>query len=205
MQNTIHINHSKELQFIKKCLLYYFFAPLSAVIFCILFIAFSGMKASQVTSLFVSQHPFAYLFLLAFLLCALGFIAGAIGFYQLSKLSRNLYIFECFTFSFVVVALCSLLGYLLPSQKNTLSLIGNALSIFYLYRLYRELSFCTKEKNFFVGFRLLLFSMMLALVGVLVGQFLSMALLAIAMVLMSIALILLGRSFLHFSQVYLKQ
>ncbi|AFI04017.1 hypothetical protein [Helicobacter cetorum] len=202
--NIIHLQKSKELQFIKKCLLYYFFAPLSAIIACILFITLSGLKTSQITPLFISQHPSIYFFLLAFLLCILGFVAGAIGFYQLSKLSRNLQLFEYFTFSFVALTLCSLLGYLLPNQKNTLSLMGNAFSIFYLYKLYRELSLCTKERYFFVGFRLFLFAMFLALIGVLMGQTLSIAFLMVAMLLISVALILLGRAFLHFSQVCLK-
>ncbi|AFI06211.1 hypothetical protein [Helicobacter cetorum] len=204
MQNTIHINHSKELQLVKKCLLYYFFAPLSGVILCAVLIALKGAIVFQVSTQFVNKDFLTYAILLALFLCVLGFIAGAIGFYQLAKITHNLCLFENFVFSFLAIALCSLLGYFLPNAKNTLSLIGNGVSIFYLYKLYRELSLCTQDKHFFMGFRLLLFSLMLAFLGILLHSSLNVIFLMVAMVLMCVALTFLGRAFLKFSQVSFK-
>ncbi|MFT2775106.1 hypothetical protein ACMWQQ_03635, partial [Helicobacter pylori] len=91
MQNIIHIHQNKELQFIKKCLLCYFFAPLCGAILLVLFLVSSGAKSFQVSNLFNNQ--LAYIVLLSLFLCALGFIAGAIGFYRLSKITRHLSFF----------------------------------------------------------------------------------------------------------------
>ncbi|MGL2437872.1 hypothetical protein ACOWL5_03155 [Helicobacter pylori] len=201
MKNVIHIHQNKELQFIKKCLLGYFFAPLCGAILLVFSIALSGAKPLQVSNLFNSQS--AYIVLLSLFLCAIGFIAGAVGFYRLSKITRHLGFFENFAFSFLAVILCALLGYLIPNANNALSLIGNGISVFYLYKLYRELSLYTQERFFLSGFRLLLFSFMLALLGVL-AQALVIIFLTIAVILMCVALSFLGRAFLNFSQVFLK-
>ncbi|WQY73121.1 hypothetical protein E5L55_02140 [Helicobacter pylori] len=206
MKNVIHIHQNKELQFIKKCLLCYFFAPLCGAILLVFSIALSGAKPLQVSNLFNSQS--AYIVLLSLFLCALGFIVGAVGFYKLSKITRHLSFFENFAFSFLAVILCALLSYFVPNASNALSLIGNGVSIFYLHKLYRELSLYTQERFFLSGFRLLLFSFMLALLGILVQAlviiFLTIAFLTIAVVLMCVALSFLGRAFLNFSQVFLK-
>ncbi|WRE19622.1 hypothetical protein KVC67_02320 [Helicobacter pylori] len=202
MQNIIHIHQNKELQFIKKCLLGYFFAPLCGAILLVLFLISSGAKSFQISNLFNNQLAYIVL-LLSLFLCALGFIAGAIGFYRLSKITRHLSFFENFAFSFLAVILCALLSYLVPNASNALSLIGNGVSIFYLHKLYRELSLYTQERFFLSGFRLLLFSFMLALLGILV-QALVIIFLTIAVILMCVALGFLGRAFLNFSQVFLK-
>ncbi|WRB39387.1 hypothetical protein KVL30_02285 [Helicobacter pylori] len=202
MQNIIHIHQNKELQFIKKCLLGYFFAPLCGAILLVLFLVSSGVKSFQISNLFNNQLAYIVL-LLSLFLCAIGFIAGAIGFYRLSKITRHLSFFENFAFSFLAVILCALLSYLIPNASNALSLIGNGVSIFYLHKLYRELSLYTQERFFLSGFRLLLFSFMLALLGILV-QALVIIFLTIAVVLMCVALGFLARAFLNFSQVFLK-
>ncbi|WQX64186.1 hypothetical protein KVK56_02245 [Helicobacter pylori] len=202
MKNIIHIHQNKELQFIKKCLLGYFFAPLCGAILLVLFIVSSGAKSFQISNLFNNQLAYIVL-LLSLFLCAIGFIAGAIGFYRLSKITCHLGFFENFAFSFLAVILCALLGYLVPNASNALSLIGNGISIFYLHKLYRELSLYTQERFFLSGFRLLLFSFMLALLGVL-AQALVIIFLTIAVILMCVALSFLGRAFLNFSQVFLK-
>ncbi|WQR75127.1 hypothetical protein KVC69_02350 [Helicobacter pylori] len=202
MQNIIHIHQNKELQFIKKCLLGYFFAPLCGAILLVLFLVSSGAKSFQISNLFNNQLAYIVL-LLSLFLCALGFIVGAIGFYRLSKITRHLSFFENFAFSFLAVILCALLSYLVPNASNALSLIGNGVSIFYLHKLYRELSLYTQERFFLSGFRLLLFSFMLALLGVLV-QALVIIFLTTAVILMCVALGFLGRAFLNFSQVFLK-
>ncbi|WRC34073.1 hypothetical protein E5L20_04975 [Helicobacter pylori] len=201
MQNIIHIHQNKELQFIKKCLLCYFFAPLCGAILLVLFLVSSGVKSFQVSNLFSNQ--LTYIVLLSLFLCALGFIAGAIGFYRLSKITRHLSFFENFAFSFLALISCALLSYLIPNASNALSLIGNGVSIFYLYKLYRELSLYTQERFFLSGFRLLLFSFMIALLGVL-AQALGVIFLGVAVILMCVALSFLGRAFLNFSQVFLK-
>ncbi|MGN8502793.1 hypothetical protein ACR9L4_01545 [Helicobacter pylori] len=202
MKNIIHIHQNKELQFVKKCLLGYFFAPLCGAILLVLFLVSSGAKSFQISNLFNNQLAYIVL-LLSLFLCALGFIAGAIGFYRLSKITRHLSFFENFAFSFLAVILCALLSYLIPNASNALSLIGNGVSIFYLHKLYRELSLYTQERFFLSGFRLLLFSFMLALLGVLV-QALVIIFLTIAVILMCVALGFLARAFLNFSQVFLK-
>ncbi|MDO7811240.1 hypothetical protein KVC06_02060 [Helicobacter pylori] len=202
MKNIIHIHQNKELQFVKKCLLGYFFAPLCGAILLVLFLVSSGAKSFQISNLFNNQLAYIVL-LLSLFLCALGFIAGAIGFYRLSKITRHLSFFENFAFSFLAVILCALLSYLVPNASNALSLIGNGVSIFYLHKLYRELSLYTQERFFLSGFRLLLFSFMLALLGVLV-QALVIIFLTIAVILMCVALGFLARAFLNFSQVFLK-
>ncbi|RVY75090.1 hypothetical protein [Helicobacter pylori] len=202
MKNIIHIHQNKELQFIKKCLLGYFFAPLCGAILLVLFLVSSGAKSFQISNLFNNQLAYIVL-LLSLFLCVLGFIAGAIGFYRLSKITRHLSFFENFAFSFLAVILCALLSYLVPNASNALSLIGNGVSIFYLHKLYRELSLYTQERFFLSGFRLLLFSFMLALLGVLV-QALVIIFLTTAVILMCVALGFLGRAFLNFSQVFLK-
>ncbi|WQV01440.1 hypothetical protein KVK53_02275 [Helicobacter pylori] len=201
MQNIIHIHHSKELQFIKKCLLGYFFAPLCGAMLLVLCLALSGPKSLQISNLFSDQ--LAYIVLLSLFLCVLGFIVGAVGFYRLSKITRHLSFFENFAFSFLAVILCALLSYLIPNTSNALSLIGNGVSIFYLHKLYRELSLHTQEKFFLSGFRLLLFSLILALLGILTHA-LGIIFLTIAVILMCVALSFLGRAFLNFSQVSLK-
>lgn len=202
MKNIIHIHQNKELQFIKKCLLGYFFAPLCGAILLVLFLVSSGAKSFQISNLFNNQLAYIVL-LLSLFLCALGFIAGAIGFYRLSKITRHLSFFENFAFSFLAVILCAILSYLVPNASNALSLIGNGVSIFYLHKLYRELSLYTQERFFLSGFRLLLFSFMLALLGILV-QALVIIFLTTAVILMCVALGFLGRAFLNFSQVFLK-
>ncbi|PDX36997.1 hypothetical protein [Helicobacter pylori] len=202
MKNIIHIHQNKELQFIKKCLLGYFFAPLCGAILLVLFLVSSGAKSFHISNLFNNQLAYIVL-LLSLFLCAIGFIAGAIGFYRLSKITRHLSFFENFAFSFLAVILCALLSYLIPNASNALSLIGNGVSIFYLHKLYRELSLYTQERFFLSGFRLLLFSFMLALLGVLV-QALVIIFLTIAVILMCVALGFLARAFLNFSQVFLK-
>ncbi|WQX98785.1 hypothetical protein KVJ77_02485 [Helicobacter pylori] len=202
MQNIIHIHQNKELQFIKKCLLGYFFAPLCGAVLLVLFLVSSGAKSFQISNLFNNQLAYIVL-LLSLFLCALGFIAGAIGFYRLSKITRHLSFFENFAFSFLALILCALLSYFVPNASNALSLIGNGVSIFYLHKLYRELSLYTKERFFLSGFRLLLFSFMLALLGILV-QALVIIFLTTAVILMCVALGFLGRAFLNFSQVFLK-
>ncbi|GAA8492500.1 hypothetical protein HpDR55_00230 [Helicobacter pylori] len=202
MKNIIHIHQNKELQFIKKCLLGYFFAPLCGAILLVLFLVSSGAKSFQISNLFNNQLAYIVL-LLSLFLCVLGFIAGAIGFYRLSKITRHLSFFENFAFSFLALILCALLSYLVPNASNALSLIGNGVSVFYLYKLYRELSLYTQERFFLSGFRLLLFSFMLALLGILV-QALVIIFLTIAVILMCVALGFLGRAFLNFSQVFLK-
>ncbi|WP_033759207.1 hypothetical protein [Helicobacter pylori] len=202
MKNIIHIHQNKELQFIKKCLLGYFFAPLCGAILLVFSIALSGAKPLQVSNLFNSQSAYIVL-LLSLFLCAIGFIAGAIGFYKLSKITRHLSFFENFAFSFLAVILCALLSYFIPNASNALSLIGNGVSIFYLHKLYRELSLHTQEKFFLSGFRLLLFSLILALLGILTHA-LGIIFLTIAVILMCVALSFLGRAFLNFSQVSLK-
>ncbi len=201
LQNIIHIHHSKELQFIKKCLLGYFFAPLCGAMLLVLYLALSGPKSLPISNLFSDQ--LAYIVLLSLFLCALGFIVGAVGFYRLSKITRHLSFFENFAFSFLAVILCTLLSYLIPNVSNALSLIGNGVSIFYLHKLYRELSLHTQEKFFLSGFRLLLFSLILALLGILTHA-LGIIFLTIAVILMCVALSFLGRAFLNFSQVSLK-
>ncbi|WQV43388.1 hypothetical protein KVM04_02105 [Helicobacter pylori] len=201
MKNVIHIHQNKELRFVKKCLLGYFFAPLCGALLLVFSIALSGAKPLQVSNLFNSQS--AYIVLLSLFLCALGFIVGAVGFYRLSKITHYLGFFENFAFSFLAVILCALLGYLIPNASNALSLIGNGVSVFYLYKLYRELSLYTQERFFLSGFRLLLFSFMIALLGVLV-QSLGVIFLGVAVILMCVALSFLGRAFLNFSQVFLK-
>ncbi|PDW23530.1 hypothetical protein [Helicobacter pylori] len=201
MQNIIHIHQNKELRFIKKCLLGYFFAPLCGAILLVLFLVSNGAKSFQISNLFNNQ--LAYIVLLSLFLCALGFIVGAVGFYRLSKITCHLGFFENFAFSFLAVILCALLGYLIPNASNALSLIGNGVSIFYLHKLYRELSLYTQERFFLSGFRLLLFSFMLALLGVLV-QALGVIFLGVAVILMCVALGFLARAFLNFSQVFLK-
>ncbi|WP_187855545.1 hypothetical protein [Helicobacter pylori] len=201
MKNIIHIHQNKELQFVKKCLLGYFFAPLCGAVLLVLFLVSSGAKPIQISNLFNSQS--AYIVLLSLFLCALGFIVGAVGFYRLSKITRHLGFFENFAFSFLAVILCAILGYLIPNANSTLSLIGNGVSIFYLHKLYRELSLYTQERFFLSGFRLLLFSFMIALLGVLV-QALGVIFLGVAVILMCVALSFLGRAFLNFSQVFLK-
>ncbi|GAA7143235.1 hypothetical protein BD0045_00220 [Helicobacter pylori] len=202
LKNIIHIQQNKELQFIKKCLLGYFFAPLCGAILLVLFLVSSGAKSFHISNLFNNQLAYIVL-LLSLFLCALGFIAGAIGFYRLSKITRHLSFFENFAFSFLAVILCALLSYLVPNASNALSLIGNGVSIFYLHKLYRELSLYTQERFFLSGFRLLLFSFMLALLGILV-QALVIIFLTIAVILMCVALGFLARAFLNFSQVFLK-
>ncbi|WP_241893604.1 SDR family oxidoreductase, partial [Helicobacter pylori] len=82
----------KELQFIKKCLLGYFFAPLCGAVLLVLFLVSSGAKSFQISNLFNNQ--LAYIVLLSLFLCAIGFIAGAIGFYRLSKITHHLSFFE---------------------------------------------------------------------------------------------------------------
>ncbi len=201
LQNIIHIHHSKELQFIKKCLLGYFFAPLCGAILLVLCLALSGPKSLPISNLFSDQ--LAYIVLLSLFLCALGFIVGAVGFYRLSKITRHLSFFENFAFSFLAVILCALLSYFIPNASNALSLIGNGVSIFYLHKLYRELSLYTQERFFLSGFRLLLFSLILALLGILTHA-LGTIFLTIAVILMCVALGFLGRAFLNFSQVSLK-
>ncbi|MGL2370266.1 hypothetical protein ACOWLM_01000 [Helicobacter pylori] len=201
MKSVIHIHQNKELRFVKKCLLGYFFAPLCGALLLVFSIALSGAKPLQVSNLFNSQS--AYTVLLSLFLCALGFIVGAVGFYRLSKITRHLGFFENFAFSFLAVILCALLGYLIPNASNALSLIGNGVSIFYLHKLYRELSLYTQERFFLSGFRLLLFSFMIALLGILV-QALGVIFLGVAVILMCVALSFLGRAFLNFSQVFLK-
>ncbi|PDW41997.1 hypothetical protein BB424_00120 [Helicobacter pylori] len=202
MKNIIHIHQNKELQFVKKCLLGYFFAPLCGAILLVLFLVSSGAKSFHISNLFNNQLAYIVL-LLSLFLCALGFIAGAIGFYRLSKITRHLSFFENFAFSFLAVILCALLSYLVPNASNALSLIGNGVSIFYLHKLYRELSLYTQERFFLSGFRLLLFSFMLALLGILV-QALVIIFLTTAVILMCVALGFLARAFLNFSQVFLK-
>lgn len=202
LKNIIHIHQNKELQFIKKCLLGYFFAPLCGAVLLVLFLVSSGAKSFHISNLFNNQLAYIVL-LLSLFLCALGFIAGAIGFYRLSKITRHLSFFENFAFNFLALILCALLSYLVPNASNALSLIGNGVSIFYLHKLYRELSLYTQERFFLSGFRLLLFSFMLALLGVLV-QALVIIFLTIAVILMCVALGFLGRAFLNFSQVFLK-
>ncbi|GAA7682030.1 hypothetical protein BON254_02200 [Helicobacter pylori] len=202
LKNVIHIHQNKELQFVKKCLLGYFFAPLCGAILLVLFLVSSGAKSFQISNLFNNQLAYIVL-LLSLFLCALGFIAGAIGFYRLSKITRHLSFFENFAFSFLAVILCALLSYFIPNASNALSLIGNGVSVFYLHKLYRELSLYTQERFFLSGFRLLLFSFMLALLGILV-QALVIIFLTIAVILMCVALSFLGRAFLNFSQVFLK-
>ncbi|WP_187831021.1 hypothetical protein [Helicobacter pylori] len=202
MKNVIHIHQNKELQFIKKCLLGYFFAPLCGAVLLVLFLVSSGAKSFHISNLFNNQLAYIVL-LLSLFLCALGFIAGAIGFYRLSKITRHLSFFENFAFSFLAVILCAILSYLVPNASNALSLIGNGVSIFYLHKLYRELSLYTQERFFLSGFRLLLFSFMLALLGILV-QALVIIFLTIAVILMCVALGFLARAFLNFSQVFLK-
>ncbi|WQX69992.1 hypothetical protein KVM75_02090 [Helicobacter pylori] len=204
MKSVIHIHQNKELRFVKKCLLGYFFAPLCGAILLVLFLVSSGAKSFQISNLFNNQLAYIVL-LLSLFLCAIGFIAGAIGFYRLSKITRHLSFFENFAFSFLAVILCALLSYLVPNASNALSLIGigNGVSIFYLHKLYRELSLYTQERFFLSGFRLLLFSFMLALLGVLV-QALVIIFLTIAVILMCVALGFLARAFLNFSQVFLK-
>ncbi|WQT28197.1 hypothetical protein E5A80_02115 [Helicobacter pylori] len=202
MKNIIHIHQNKELQFIKKCLLGYFFAPLCGAVLLVLFLVSSGAKSFHISNLFNNQLAYIVL-LLSLFLCALGFIAGAIGFYRLSKITRHLSFFENFAFSFLVLILCALLSYFVPNASNALSLIGNGVSIFYLHKLYRELSLYTQERFFLSGFRLLLFSFMLALLGILV-QALVIIFLTIAVILMCVALGFLARAFLNFSQVFLK-
>ncbi|WRD24794.1 hypothetical protein E5K66_02265 [Helicobacter pylori] len=202
MKNIIHIHQNKELQFIKKCLLGYFFAPLCGAILLVLFLVSSGAKSFQISNLFNNQLAYIVL-LLSLFLCAIGFIAGAIGFYRLSKITRHLSFFENFAFSFLAVILCALLSYLVPNASNALSLIGNGVSVFYLHKLYRELSLYTQERFFLSGFRLLLFSFMLALLGILV-QALVIIFLTTAVILMCVALGFLWRAFLNFSQVFLK-
>ncbi|WQW50343.1 hypothetical protein KVL71_04000 [Helicobacter pylori] len=202
MKNIIHIHQNKELQFIKKCLLGYFFAPLCGAVLLVLFLVSSGAKSFHISNLFNNQLAYIVL-LLSLFLCALGFIAGAIGFYRLSKITRHLSFFENFAFSFLAVILCAILSYLVPNASNALSLIGNGVSIFYLHKLYRELSLYTQERFFLSGFRLLLFSFMLALLGILV-QALVIIFLTIAVILMCVALGFLARAFLNFSQVFLK-
>ncbi|WQR93857.1 hypothetical protein KVE67_02095 [Helicobacter pylori] len=202
MKNIIHIHQNKELQFIKKCLLGYFFAPLCGAVLLVLFLVSSGAKSFHISNLFNNQLAYIVL-LLSLFLCALGFIAGAIGFYRLSKITRHLSFFENFAFSFLVLILCALLSYFVPNASNALSLIGNGVSIFYLHKLYRELSLYTQERFFLSGFRLLLFSFMLALLGILV-QALVILFLTIAVILMCVALGFLARAFLNFSQVFLK-
>lgn len=202
LKNIIHIHQNKELQFIKKCLLGYFFAPLCGAILLVLFLVSSGAKSFQISNLFNNQLAYIVL-LLSLFLCAIGFIAGAIGFYRLSKITRHLSFFENFAFSFLAVILCALLSYLIPNASNALSLIGNGVSIFYLHKLYRELSLYTQERFFLSGFRLLLFSFMLALLGILT-QALVIIFLTIAVILMCVALGFLARAFLNFSQVFLK-
>ncbi|MGN8485561.1 hypothetical protein ACR9LN_03390 [Helicobacter pylori] len=201
MKNIIHIHQNKELQFIKKCLLCYFFAPLCGAVLLVLFLVSSGAKSFQISNLFSNQ--LAYIVLLSLFLCALGFIVGAVGFYRLSKITCHLGFFENFAFSFLALILCALLGYLIPNANNALSLIGNGVSVFYLYKLYRELSLYTQERFFLSGFRLLLFSFMIALLGILV-QALVIVFLTIAVILMCVALSFLARAFLNFSQVFLK-
>ncbi len=201
LQNIIHIHHSKELQFIKKCLLGYFFAPLCGAMLLVLCLALSGPKSLPISNLFSDQ--LAYIVLLSLFLCALGFIVGAVGFYRLSKITRHLSFFENFAFSFLAVILCALLSYFIPNASNALSLIGNGVSIFYLHKLYRELSLYTQERFFLSGFRLLLFSLILALLGILTHA-LGTIFLTIAVILMCVALGFLGRAFLNFSQVSLK-
>ncbi|WQX92951.1 hypothetical protein KVK22_01725 [Helicobacter pylori] len=201
MKNVIHIHQNKELRFVKKCLLGYFFAPLCGAILLVFSIALSGAKPLQVSNLFNSQS--AYIVLLSLFLCVLGFIVGAVGFYRLSKITCHLGFFENFAFSFLAVILCALLGYLIPNANNALSLIGNGVSVFYLYKLYRELSLYTQERFFLSGFRLLLFSFMIALLGVL-AQALGVIFLGVAVILMCVALSFLGHAFLNFSQVFLK-
>ncbi len=201
LQNIIHIHHSKELQFIKKCLLGYFFAPLCGAMLLVLCLALSGPKSLPISNLFSDQ--LAYIVLLSLFLCALGFIVGAVGFYRLSKITRHLSFFENFAFSFLAVILCALLSYFVPNVSNALSLIGNGVSIFYLHKLYRELSLYTQERFFLSGFRLLLFSLILALLGILTHA-LGIIFLTIAVILMCVALGFLGRAFLNFSQVSLK-
>ncbi|WP_187849052.1 hypothetical protein [Helicobacter pylori] len=202
MKNIIHIHQNKELQFIKKCLLGYFFAPLCGAVLLVLFLVSSGAKSFHISNLFNNQLAYIVL-LLSLFLCALGFIAGAIGFYRLSKITRHLSFFENFAFSFLVLILCALLSYFVPNASNALSLIGNGVSIFYLHKLYRELSLYTQERFFLSGFRLLLFSFMLALLGILV-QALVIIFLTIAVILMCVALGFLACAFLNFSQVFLK-
>ncbi len=202
LKNVIHIHQNKELQFIKKCLLGYFFAPLCGAVLLVLFLVSSGAKSFHISNLFNNQLAYIVL-LLSLFLCALGFIAGAIGFYRLSKITRHLSFFENFAFSFLAVILCAILSYLVPNASNALSLIGNGVSIFYLHKLYRELSLYTQERFFLSGFRLLLFSFMLALLGILV-QALVIIFLTIAVILMCVALGFLARAFLNFSQVFLK-
>ncbi|MGL2882362.1 hypothetical protein ACQKAS_02015 [Helicobacter pylori] len=201
MKNVIHIHQNKELRFVKKCLLGYFFAPLCGAILLVFSIALSGAKPLQFSNLFNSQSD--YIVLLSLFLCAIGFIVGAVGFYRLSKITCHLGFFENFAFSFLAVILCALLGYLVPNASNALSLIGNGVSIFYLHKLYRELSLYTQERFFLSGFRLLLFSFMIALLGVL-AQALGVIFLGVAVILMCVALGFLGRAFLNFSQVFLK-
>ncbi len=167
----------------------------------VLCLALSGPKSLQISNLFSDQ--LAYIVLLSLFLCALGFIVGAVGFYRLSKITRHLSFFENFAFSFLAVILCALLSYFIPNASNALSLIGNGVSIFYLHKLYRELSLHTQEKFFLSGFRLLLFSLILALLGILVHA-LGVIFLTIAVILMCVALSFLGRAFLNFSQVSLK-
>ncbi|CAJ99881.1 hypothetical protein [Helicobacter acinonychis] len=200
MQNIIHIHHSKELQFIKKCLLGYFFAPLCGAILLAFYIVSSGTKSLQISGLFSGQ--LAYIVLLSLFLCTLGFIVGAVGFYRLSKITCHLSFFENFVFSFLAVIFCTLLSYLIPNASNAFSLIGNGVSIFYLHKLYRELSLHTQERFFLSGFRLLLFSFMLALLGVFMHA-LVVIFLTIAVILMCVALGFLGHAFLNFSQVSL--
>ncbi len=202
LKNIIHIHQNKELQFIKKCLLGYFFAPLCGAVLLVLFLVSSGAKSFHISNLFNNQLAYIVL-LLSLFLCALGFIAGAIGFYRLSKITRHLSFFENFAFSFLVLILCALLSYFVPNASNALSLIGNGVSIFYLHKLYRELSLYTQERFFLSGFRLLLFSFMLALLGILV-QALVIIFLTIAVILMCVALGFLACAFLNFSQVFLK-
>ncbi|GAA7869180.1 hypothetical protein HpCOL240_10850 [Helicobacter pylori] len=149
LKNIIHIHQNKELQFIKKCLLGYFFAPLCGAVLLVLFLVSSGAKSFHISNLFNNQLAYIVL-LLSLFLCALGFIAGAIGFYRLSKITRHLSFFENFAFSFLALILCALLSYFVPNASNALSLIGNGVSIFYLHKLYRELSLYTQER-FFLG------------------------------------------------------
>ena len=66
-----------------------------------LFLVSSGAKSFHISNLFNNQ--LAYIVLLSLFLCAIGFIAGAIGFYRLSKITRHLSFFENFAFSFLAV------------------------------------------------------------------------------------------------------
>lgn len=63
---------NKELRFVKKCLLCYFFAPLCGAILLVLFLVSSGAKSFQISNLFNNQ--LAYIVLLSLFCAHLGLL-----------------------------------------------------------------------------------------------------------------------------------